>query len=148
MKSKRLEGIKLLYLFILILTIILVLPSHIFPIPYFMPFRFPHYLEMMKPFLGVSWPATFEIYHYVLYALAIIGSLNALGILFYPKFKKIVIFSSLIGIFLIIPIILFLFFVFINVNASTAVIYGLYFVVLLTVDILTFKALIRGQNRV
>ena len=140
-KFSELKALKLYYLFILILTIILVLPTHIFPIPSFMPLRFPHYLEMMKPFLGISWPATFEIYHYVLYALTIIGSLNVLGIIFYPKLRYAVLFSSLIGIFLIIPIILFLFFIFINVNASTAVIYGLYFIVLLIVDLLTFNAI-------
>jgi len=134
-----------LYIFVVILTTILIAPSHVFPQPYFTPFRFPHYLEMMPAFLGFSWPMTFEIYHYALYALAIIGSFNVLGI-FYPRFKQIAFASSLIGLFLIIPMVLFFFFVFINVNVSTAIIYGLYFVVLLIVDWLTFKGLIKQRT--
>jgi len=113
-----------------------------------MPFRFPHYLEMMEPFLGISWPLSFEIYHYALYALAIIGSLNVLGIIFYSKFKQITIVSSLIGLFLISLMVLFFFFIFINVNASTAVIYGLYSVILLIIDALTFKAVLERRRRV
>ena len=144
MKSKRLENLKLLYLFIFLINAIFVIPTHLFSPPLFMPFRFPHYLEMMKPFLGISWPVSFEIYHYALYALAIIGSLNVFGILFYPRLKNAAIFSSLIGIFLISLMVLFLFFVFIKVNPPTAIIYGFYAVLLLIVDTLTFKALIRG----
>ena len=106
--------------------------------------RFPHYLEMMKPFLGISWPLSFEIYHYGLYALAVIGSLNVLGI-FFPKFAKLAFFSSLIGLFLISLMILFFFFIFISVNAPTAVIYGLYLVLLLIVDLLTFNAIRRKE---
>src|SRR3990167_8295821 len=108
-KKIKFEKLLLSYLFIFVITIVLVAPAHLFPIPYFMPFRFPHYLEMMKPFLGVSWPMTFEIYHYVLYALVVIGSFNILGVLLYPKLKQIATTSSLIGLFLIIPMILFLF---------------------------------------
>jgi len=145
-KQKLLDRLKFFYLFIFVLTIILVAPTHFFPPPTFMYARFPHYLEMMGPFLGVSWPMSFKIYHYVLYIFAVIISLNALGILFYPKFKNVAIFSSIIGMFLFSLIILFFFFQFIKVNLSTAVVYGLYSVVLLIVDILTFKALIRGQK--
>lgn len=142
-KQKSLNQLKLLYLFIFIVSAMLVVPAHIFHPPSFMAFRFPHYLEMMGPFLGVSWPMSFEIYHYVLYALAIIGSLNVLGILFYPKFKQIALVSSIIGLFLIPLMVLFFFFQFIKVNPSTALIYGFYSVVLLIVDILTFKALLK-----
>lgn len=106
-----------------------------------MPLRFPHYLEMMKPFLGVSWPTTFKIYHYVIYSLIILGSLNALGIILYPKLKKIAILSSKIGVFLISCIILFLFFPFMRVNPPTAIIYGCYSIILLIADILTFRIL-------
>lgn len=137
------KQVRLSYLFILVLTIALVGPPHIFPQPYFMPLRFPHYLEMMPPFLGFSWPMTFEIYHYVLYTLALIVNLNLLGIILYPKFKHIAMASSLAGLFLILPMILFFFLVFINVNLPTAIIYGLYSVALLIVDWFTFKALIK-----
>jgi|SRR3989344_826525 len=145
MKNKKLEQLKFLYLLVFVLGALIIAPTHIFPPPNFMYARFPHYLEMMKPFLGFSWPTTFEIYHYVLYALVIIGSLNALGIIFYPKFKQITLISSLIGLFLISSIVLFFFFKFINVNAPTAIIYGLYSVVLLIADFLTFQTLITRQ---
>ena len=146
MISEKLKQLKLLYLVIFALGTLIIVPTHIFPQPYFMYARFPHYLEMMGPVLGVSWPMSFEIYHYVLYILAVIISLNALGILFYPKFKNIAIFSSMIGIFLISLTILFFFFIFTSVNFSTAVVYGLYSVILLIVDILTFKVLIKGKR--
>lgn len=141
-KNKKLEQLKLLYLFALGLGTLIIVPTHISPPPTFMYARFPYYLEMMGPFLGISWPLSFEIYHYVLYTLIIIVSLNVFGIIFYPKLRSIAIFSSLIGIFLIFPMVLFFFFVFLSVNAPTAVIYGLYSVVLLIVNWLTFKALI------
>lgn len=144
---KHFKQLKILYLFVFVLGAILILPTHIFPQPYFMYARFPHYLEMMKPFLGVGWPATFEIYHYILYALAIIGSINAIGIIFYSKLKKIAFISSFLGLTLISLIILFLFFVFVNVNFSTAIIYGLYFAVLLIVDFLTLKLLITTEQK-
>lgn len=137
------KQLKIFYLLVFVLGAIIIIPTHLSAPPAFMYARFPHYLEMMKPFLGVSWPATFEIYHYVIYTLIALASFNVLGILFYPKLNKITLTSSLIGIFLLSLIILFFFFVFTSVNASTAVIYGLYFVVLLIVDILTFKALIK-----
>lgn len=140
--QNSLRGLKIFYLFVFFLGAIIIAPTHIFPPPTFMYARFPHYLEKMGPFLGFSWPATFEIYHYVLYVLAIIGSLNVLGIMFYPKFKNAAIFSSLIGLFLIGLMALFFFFVFLNVNAPTAITYGFYSVILLSVDLLTFKALI------
>lgn len=146
MKQKRLEQLKIFYLFIFVLGAVIILPTHIFPQPYLMPLRFPHYLEMMKPFLGISWPMSFEIYHYTLYALATIASFNVLGILFYPRLRKTAITSSLIGIFLLSLFILFFFFKFINVNAPTAIIYGLYSVILLIVDALTFKFLTKKQK--
>lgn len=137
-----LRKLKLLYPFIFALGAVLIVPTHFFPPPFFMPLRFPHYLEMMGPFLGISWPLTFEIYHYVLYALILIGSLNVLGIIFL-KFKNIAVFSSLIGLFLITPITLFFLFPFMKVNPQTSIIYGSYSVLLLIVDLLTFKALVR-----
>ncbi len=146
MKSKKLESLKLLYLLIFVLGIILVAPTHLFSPPYFMPLRFPHYLEMMPAFLGVSWPMSFEIYHYILYVLTSILSLNVLGIVFYPKLKKLAIFSSMIGTFLFSLIILFFFFIFLNVNVSTSIVYGIYFVILLIVDLLTLKALIKERK--
>lgn len=145
-KDNELEQLKSLYLFILILGALIIAPTHIFPQPTFMYARFPHYLEMMGPFLGFSWPATFEIYHYVLYILAIIGILNVLGIISYPKFKKITIASSLTGIIFIFLVILFLFFKFISVNALTAIIYGFYSIILLITNILTFKSLSKKQK--
>lgn len=140
-KQKILSQIKLLYLLIFALGSILIAPTHFFPAPSFMTFRFPHYLEMMGPFIGISWPLSFEIYHYVIFALIVVGSLNILGILFYPKFIRVALFSSLIGAFLISLILLFLFLVFIKINPSTAIIYGLFFIVLLTADLLTFETL-------
>src|SRR3989344_3324513 len=121
-KNKKLEQLKFFYLSVLILGALIIAPTHIFPPPNFMYARFPHYLELMKPFFGFSWPLTFEIYHYALYVLAIIESLNVLGIIFYPKFKQIALASSLIGLFLISLIALFFFFKFISVNALTAIV--------------------------
>ncbi len=100
----------------------------------------------MRSFLGIGWPATFEIYHYVLYALVIIGSLNVLGILFYPRFKSVGIFSSMMGVFILSLMVLFFFFKFIGINASTAIVYGIYSLFLLIADLLTFKALIRQKE--
>ena|SRR3989344_5749407 len=140
-KTSQLKTLKLYYLFIIILTIILVLPTHIFPSPSFMPLRFPHYLEVMKPFLGISWPATFQIYHLVLLILAVIGSLNVLGIVFYPQWRLIAQISSFVGIFFLTLMSLFFLFLFINVNPLTSFIYGFYCIVLLVVDVLTFKAI-------
>ena len=145
-QNKAFDHLKLSYLFIFVSGVFIIIPTHIFPPPTFMYARFPHYLEMMKPFLGISWPMSFEIYHYIIYILVIIGSLNALGIIFYPKFKQIALASSLTGLFLMPLMILFFFFIFINVNLSTAIIYGLYSVLLLVVDILTFKAFIAGKE--
>lgn len=145
-KNKTFEQLKKLYLFVFVLGAVIIAPTHLFPSPTFMYARFPHYLETMGPFLGVSWPATFEIYHYGLYALAIIGILNVLGIIFYPKFKQTTLVSSLMGLFLMILIVLFFFFVFVNINVPTALTYGLYSVVLLIVDFLTFKALVIRQK--
>ncbi len=145
-KDKTLKQLKLFYLLLFALGAVIIVPTHLSAPPTFMYARFPHYLEMMKPFLGFSWPETFKLYHYVIYALAIIGSLNILGIIL-PKFKEIALFSSLIGMFLIGAIVLFLFLLFINVNAPVAITYGLYFVVLLIVDSLTLKALITRQTK-
>lgn len=141
-KQKNLNQIKLLYLLVFALASILIVPTHLFPPPSFMAFRFPHYLEMMGPILGISWPLSFEIYHYVIYALIIIESLNILGIIFYPKFIRIALLSSLIGTFLISLIILFFFLVFMKINPTTSIIYGLFLIVLLTANLLTFKTLI------
>lgn len=146
MDEKKFKFRKLLlsYLFIFVVTIALVAPAHLFPIPHFMPLRFPHYLEMMPPFLGFAWPVTFEIYHWTLLIIGVIGMINVLGLVF-PNMKSIAKISSLIGLFLFSLMILFFFFIFINVNALTAVIYGFYSVVLLIVDWLTFKALTRQR---
>lgn len=85
---------------------------------------------------------SFEIYHYVLYVLAIIGSLNALGAIFHPKLNKAVIASSFTGVIVIPLMILFFFFQFIKVNVPAAIVFGLYSVILLIVDILTLKTFI------
>lgn len=145
-KQKLLEQVKLLYVFIFILTVILILPSHLFPSPYFMYLRFPHYLEMMKPIFRISWPMSFEIYHWALLSLAIIGSFNILGLTF-VKFRSAARISSFIGIFLTTFIILFFFFIFISVNVSTAIVYGVYSLFLLIVDLLTLLALNIGKKR-
>ncbi len=143
MNNQKIKLRKLMsfYFFVFALGILIIAPTHIFPIPTFMYARFPHYLEMMEPFLGVSWPMSFEIYHDILYILAVIGTLNVLGIIFYPKFKRTAVVSSTIGLFLLSLMTIFFFFKFINVNVPTAITYGTYSVVLLIADILTFKAL-------
>lgn len=140
-KNRIFERLELLYFLTFALGALIIAPTHIFPPPTFMYARFPHYLELMGSFLGFSWPATFEIYHYVLYILCIIVSLNALGVVFYPRLKKIAIFSSGIGIFLFSSMILFFFLKFISVNVPNAITFGLFSVVLLIVDFLTLKAL-------
>ncbi len=145
-ENKRMKHLKLFYLFTFILGGLIVAPTHIFEPPTFMYARFPHYLEKMPLLFGVSWPMTFKIYHYVLYALAVIASLNVLGIIFYPRFKQIALTSSLIGLFLMPLMVLFFFFKFTDVNASTAIVYGFYSVVLLIVNLLTFKALITERK--
>lgn len=145
-KNKKLEQLKFFYLSAFILGFLIIAPTHIFPPPTFMYARFPRYLEMMRSFLGFSWPATFEIYHYALYALAIIGALNVMGIIFYPMLRRIAAASSLTGVIFTSLIVLFFFLQFINVNVLTAVIYGSYFTVLLIANILTFKILIKKQK--
>lgn len=147
MLQKQLMKLKIFYILIFGLGIALVAPTHIFPIPTFMYARFPYYLETMPPLFGVKWPMTFEIYHYVLYILGIIISLNALGILIYPKLKNVAILSSIIGVFLISLIILFLFLIFFKVNMTTTITYGIYSLFLLIVDLLTFKFLIASKQR-
>jgi hypothetical protein len=138
-KNKTLEQLKLFYVLVFALGALIIVPTHIFPQPYFMYARFPHYLEQMKPFLGTSWPMTFEIYHYVLYILGLILSFNALGILIYPKLKKIVLITSFIAVFLFLLITIFFFFKFTTVKFSTAIIFGLYSTVLSLLSLLTHQ---------
>jgi len=135
-KSKNLRRLKLLYLFILILSVILIAPTHLFPQPLFMYARFPYYLEKMGPFLGISWPVTFEIYHWVLISLTIITAFNILGLTFL-KWRLAARISSFIGIFFFSSVFLF-FIYFIKVNYPVAFAYGIYFFLLLIIDILTF----------
>lgn len=134
--------LKFLYLLIFIITAILVLPPHLFPTPYLMFLRFPTHLESMGSFLSVSWPVTFEIYHWGLVVLTLIVSLNALGLTF-SKARSIAKVSSLLGLFIIAFIFLFFLFPFMKVSISTAIIYCIYFLFLLIVDLLTFFALTR-----
>lgn len=141
-KHKQIEQLKFFYLLVFVLGALIIVPTHIFPPPTFMYARFPHYLEMMKPFLGISWPMTFEIYHWIILIIGVIGVINVLGLVF-GNMKSLAKLSSFLGLFLFSLIILFFFFVFLKVNAPTAIIYGQYCVVLLIVDILTFKALLR-----
>lgn len=145
-KNKDLKQLAYYYLAIVILSVILIAPTHIFSPPLFMPLRFPYYLEKMQPFLGVAWPATFKIYHYVLYILSIVGVFNILGVFYYPKFKRIAIFSCWIGVFLLSAIFLFFLFVFIKINLSTSIIYGFYSLILLLIDKLTLKVLFKKQK--
>ena len=140
-KQKLFEKIKLYYVLVFALGALIIAPTHIFPQPYFMYARFPHYLETMRPFLGLKWPTTFEIYHYVLYMSGITICVNALGVLFYPKLSKIAIATSVLGIIIFSSMILFFFTVFVSVNLYTAITFGLYSVVLLTLSLFTFKAL-------
>lgn len=142
-KKSKLRKLIPLYLLILILTILFVSSTHLFPQPSFMPLRFPHYLEMMKPLLGISWPLTFEIYHWTLVVLVTILLTNMLGILFKP-WRSIAKISSFIGLAITSLMVSFFFFVFVNVNLPNAIIYGLYSGVLLIVDFLTFKTLVRN----
>lgn len=143
MKQKRnkIKQLEVFYLLIIALGILIIAPTHIFPQPTFMYARFPHYLELMGPFLGLAWPKTFEIYHNILYILATIISLNGLGLVSYPLFKKLTIFSSIIGMFVFSLMILFFFLVFITVNTSTAVTFGLYSLILLALELLIFRTL-------
>ncbi|MBI2028494.1 MAG: hypothetical protein HYT07_02680 [Candidatus Levybacteria bacterium] len=134
--------LRFLYLFILIFTIVLVTPPHVFPPPNFMFLRFPTHLESMGSFLSVSWPITFEIYHLGLVVLTLIISINALGLTFL-RIRPIAKISSFLGLFLITAIFLFFLFPFMKVNASTAIIYSIYFLFLLIVDLSTFLALIK-----
>jgi hypothetical protein len=139
-KNKKIEQLKLFYVIAFVLGAIIIAPTHIFSPPSFMYARFPTYLKTMGPFLGISWPTSFELYHNVLYVLGIIISLNAIGILIYPKFKIITKISSLISIFLFSLIVLFFFVKFINVNAITAIVFGTYSSTWLILSSLTFKA--------
>jgi hypothetical protein len=108
--------------------------------------RFPHYLEMMGPFLGMRWPGTFEIYHRVLYLLAAIISLNGLGLVFFPKFKKLTIFSSILGIIMFSLMVLFFFLKFVSVNTPDAVVIGLYSLILLIMEIMISAALTKQKG--
>jgi hypothetical protein len=134
------EQIKLFYVLAFTLGAIIIAPTHIFSPPSFMYARFPTYLKTMDPFFGVSWPATFELYHRVLYVLGIVISLNAIGILAYPKFKNITKISSFISIFLFSLIVLFFFIKFISVHAITAIVFGVYSLIWLALGLLTFRA--------
>lgn len=140
-KQKLLEKLKLYYVLVFILGALIIAPTHIFPQPYFMYARFPHYLETMGPFFGLKWTMTFEIYHYALYVLGATICLNALGVLFYPKLNKITIATSVLGIIMFSLMILFFFVKFIEVNFYTAIAFGLYSMVLLFLSLFTFRAL-------
>jgi prepilin signal peptidase PulO-like enzyme (type II secretory pathway) len=139
-KDKIIDRIKVIYILVLALGATIIAPTHIFPQPYFMYARFPHYLEKMGPFLGITWPESFELYHRILYLLSITISLNGIGILSFPRLKKVTVFSSLAGILIFLLMILFFFFKFINVNAADAVVLGVYSIILLTMEVLIFKS--------
>lgn len=140
MNQKKIHQLKILYLLVLVATLLLVGPTHLFSPPSFMPLRFAHYLEMMGPFLGVSWPMSFDVYHWILIILGIIGSLNILGITF-PKWRKAARTSSFLGLFFFGAITLFFLFPFMQTNSQTAFIYASYSFFLLIVDLLTFRFL-------
>ena len=139
-KNKIIERLKVIYLLVLALGAAIIAPTHIFPQPYFMYARFPHYLEKMGPFLGITWPESFELYHRILYLLGIIISLNGIWILAFPRLKKVTVFSSLAGMLVFLFMILFFFFKFINVNVPDAVVLGIYSIILLITEVLIFKA--------
>lgn len=145
-KQKMLNKLKIFYLAIFILGTVIVAPTHLFPPPNFMYARFPHYLEMMPRFLGISWPATFGIYHLVLLLVGVIGLINVLGLVF-SNMQPLAKLSSLAGIFLFSLIVLFFLVKFASVNLPTAIIYGIYSVILLIADLLTFKALVTRQTK-
>ena len=140
-KNKIIERLKVIYLLVLVLGAAIIAPTHIFPQPYFMYARFPHYLEKMGPFLGITWPESFELYHRILYLLGITIGLNGIGILAFPKLKKVTVFSSLAGMLIFLLMILFFFFKFINVNVPDAVVLGLYSIILLVMEMLIFKVI-------
>lgn len=142
-KNKTIEKLKLYYALAFILGALTIAPTHIFPEPYFMYARFPHFLEQMSPIFGIGWPMTFEIYHYCLYVLGPIIALNALGILIYPKFKKLFSIISFFGTILLFLVVIFLFFKFTTVNLSTAIILGTYSIVLLFITYKTFKFVVK-----
>jgi len=139
-KNKIIERLKVIYLLVLALGAAIIAPTHIFPQPYFMYARFPHYLEKMGPFLGITWPESFELYHRILYLLGITIGLNGIGILAFPRLKKVTVFSSLAGMLVFLLMILFFFFKFINVNVPDAVVLGIYSIILLITEVLIFKA--------
>lgn len=141
MKKKIFKRLETLYLLIIALGVLIIAPTHLFPQPNFMYARFPHYLKKMGPFFGLKWPATFEIYHYILYVFIATVSINVFGIVFYPKIKKLTVFSSIIGMFLFFLTTVFFFFKLITINFLTAIIYGLYSLILFIANILTFKVL-------
>lgn len=142
-----LKRLRMLHVFILFLTtIVFILPSHLFPQPYFMYSRFPYYLEMMGPFLGISWPLSFKIYHAILLSLAIIATLNMLG-LTYTNWKRAATVSSFLGVFLISFMVIFYLFFFIKVDLSTALTYGAYSVFLWIVNLLTLYSLTIYKQR-
>ena len=139
-KNRIIERLKVIYLLVLALGAAIIAPTHIFPQPYFMYARFPHYLEKMGPFLGITWPESFELYHRILYLLGITISLNGIGILAFPKLKKVTVFSSLAGMLIFLLMILFFFFKFITVNAPNSIVLGIYSIILLIMEVLIFKA--------
>src|SRR3989344_8335504 len=126
-KNAKLNKLLPLYVLIFLLAIILASPPHLFSPPLFMPLRFPYYLEEMGPFLGATWPLTFRIYHLSLIVIGLIFSINLLAITF-PKWRMAGVFSSFFGIFLTVPVIIFFFAQFTKINLTTAIIYGLTFV--------------------
>lgn len=135
------KRLRFLYLFIFVLTVVLVAPPHVLTAPHFMYLRFPTYLEQMPPFLGFPWPLTFKIYHLVAVVLAIIGAINILGIMPYPKFNKLARLSSLAGFILSLLIVLFFLFIFMKVNIQISLIYTFYFLMFSAVNLSTFIAL-------
>jgi hypothetical protein len=140
-----LNRLKIIYVLALGLGTLLIAPTHIFPSPYFMYARFPTHLETMEPFFELKWPATFEIYHNVLYVLSIIIALNGIGILMFPKFKNLTIFISIFGLIIFLLIAAFFFFIFIKVKILTAITFGLYSSILLFMELLILKAFVNQK---
>ena len=145
-KSEQLKKLKLFYLFVIFLTAIFILQTHLSAPPLFMPFRFPHYLKTMSPFFGVSWPLSFEIYHILLLTLSAIVSINSLAIIFYPRWKTPGRISSFTGLFLTFAIFIYFLFPFMKINAQTSVIYGFLSILVFSANLLTFRALAEGHK--
>ena len=137
-KQKKFKFLCLLYFALFITIGIPVALTHAFSPPSFDALRIPAYLRDLR----FPWPLSFDIYHLIIVTLSLIGSINILGITFYPRWKSIAKISSFFGSFLLLSILVFFASsLTMRANIQTALIYGSYVLFFLIVDLLTFLAL-------